>query len=106
MVHRIDRKNLLSKWLIKAVNPDSVLGDVMLGVHTSTYIPNRNRCQSIRTDTVVRYCGSCRGVWEYARTSTSRSDDRVLYHTEIPNYGKKRETCPECSHEKKVKDNG
>jgi len=104
--NRSDRIHYLSKWLIKAVNPDSVLGDVMLGVHTSTYTPNRHRTLVTRADTVVRYCPSCDSTWEYARSSTNRADDRVLYHTEIPSYGKKRMMCPECSYEKKEKDNG
>lgn len=98
------RSKLLSKSLVRAVNPDSVLGMVMLGLHSGNYKSLGKRVHLVKTDNIVKYCETCKTTWEYSRGNTNIASNYILHYTCIPTIGKKRKTCPDCLFKEKAEE--
>tara|TARA_R110000824_G_scaffold34594_1_gene109536 strand:- start:433 stop:768 length:336 start_codon:yes stop_codon:yes gene_type:complete len=84
--------------IIDILTSDSILSDVMLGksCRELSYKSTGRRNIDRSSDNYLVYCSSCNKVWEdHYRYKP------VVYHDNVPTYGKKRIKCKICKEENK-----
>ena len=93
------KESYISQSVKDMINSNGILADVMLGINP-TKVPNSRtwRLVSKSADDTTHVCNICNRVWEYKLDSgkIKGSDATLLFHSNVPTYGKGNKICDEC----------